>query len=135
MAHNCQNRGIWPRMFKYILFQEEVLGGGCLLHYSISGKCIDELKSRNFPIYEYFSREQYRTEDALLHLRFALCLKDLLVFFLISVFTLMESGNGCKVVWESESEIRNVKNVKSNVGKLMSGDELGSIKYIQVKLR
>ena len=47
----------------------------------------------------------------------------------------MESGNGCKVVWESESEIRNVKNVKSNVGKLMSGDELGSIKYIQVKLR
>ena len=135
MAHNCQNRGIWPRTFKYILFQEEVLGGGCLLHYSISGKCIDELKSRNFPIYEYFSREQYRTEDALLHLRFALCLKDLLVFFLISVFTLMESGNGCKVVWESESEIRNVKNVKSNVGKLMSGDGLGSIKYIQVKLR
>ena len=47
----------------------------------------------------------------------------------------MESGNGCKVVWESESEIRNVKNVKSNVGKLMSGDGLGSIKYIQVKGR
>ena len=115
------------------MFHEEVLGGGCLLHYSISGKCIDELKSRNFPIYEYFSREQYGTEDALLHLRFALCLKDLLVFFLISVFSLMKSGNGYKVVWESESEIRNVKNVKSNVGKLMSGD--GSIKYMQVKLR
>ena len=63
------------------LFHGEVLGGGCLLHYSISGKCIDELKSRNFPIYEYFSREQYGTEDALLHLRFALCLKDFLVFF------------------------------------------------------
>ena len=55
------------------------------------------------------------------------------LFFLISVFSLMKSGNGYKVVWESESEIKNVKNVKSNVGKLMSGD--GSIKYMQVKLR
>ena len=45
----------------------------------------------------------------------------------------MKSGNGYKVVWESESEIKNEKNVKSNVGKLMSGD--GSIKYMQVKLR
>ena len=85
LAIVSQNSGISPRMFKHILFHEEVLGGGCLLHYSISGKCIDELKSRNFPIYEYFSREQYRTEDALLHLRFALCLKDLLVFFNFSV--------------------------------------------------
>ena len=81
LAIVSQNSGISPRMFKHILFHEEVLGGGCLLHYSISGKCIDELKSRNFPIYEYFSREQYGTEDALLHLRFALCLKDFLDFF------------------------------------------------------
>ena len=57
------------------------------------------------------------------------------LFFFISVFSLMKSGNGYKVVWESESEIKNVKNVKSNVGKLMSGDGLGSIKYMQVKLR
>ena len=39
------------------------------------------------------------------------------------------------MVWESESEMGNVKNVKANVGKLMSGDGLGSIKYMQVKLR
>ena len=106
MAHNCQNRGIWPRMFKYILFQEEVLGGGCLLHYSISGKCIDELKSRNFPIYEYFSREQYGTEDALLHLRFALCLKDLLVFLFISVFSIMKSGNGYNTRWFGKVKVK-----------------------------